>query len=413
MNVSIITIGDEILIGQVVDTNSAWIGKKLNESGFTLREILSVSDNLEEIKDAISRSFNKSSVVLVTGGLGPTKDDITKKALCEYFNVESVFHEETFSRITKMFEKRNFPIFSSHRDQCYLPANAIVLKNDLGTAPGMWIDHHGKVLVSMPGVPHEMYHLMEERVLPKLKAFYDGPPVKHLTIRTAGVGESVLSDMLSEIESNLPDCVKLAYLPDVGQVRLRFTIKGLPENEMDDILNTLKLSTLQKLGNLVYATEDMALEEFIGKELIKKGLKLVTCESCSGGFLAHKITSIAGSSEYFLGSIVSYANEIKHDVLKVPEEILRQFGAVSQETAEAMIKGGLELTGADIAISITGVAGPGGGTDEKPVGTVWIAVGNAEKIHAKKFYFTKDRIRNIQYSAANGLVMLRKFLLEN
>lgn len=412
MNVSIVTIGDEILIGQVIDTNSAWMAKKLNDFGFQLCEILSVGDDLTEIKEALARGFLKSNIVLVTGGLGPTKDDITKTALCDFFQTESTFHEETYSRIVKMFERRNIPLSAAHHDQCYLPANAVVLNNDLGTAPGMWFEHEGKVLVSMPGVPYEMYHLMEERVLPKLKEIYSGPPIRHLTIRTAGTGESVLADMLKPIEENLPKIVKLAYLPDVGQVRLRYSISGLSENEMDQILNELKVRTLDLLGDLVYATEDISLEEHLGEVLKSKNLKLLTCESCTGGFLSHKITSVAGSSAYFLGSIVSYANELKQKLLQVDQNILEKDGAVSQATAEAMVKGGLSLTGANIVVSITGVAGPDGGSEEKPVGTVWIAVGNNEKIISKKYYFTKDRTRNIQYSAAYALIMLRRFLLE-
>jgi nicotinamide-nucleotide amidase len=413
MNVSIVTIGDEILVGQIVDTNSAWIAKKLNEKGFQLREILSVGDSLVEIMDAIDRSFKKSEVVLVTGGLGPTKDDITVSALCKYFKCESVFHEETFERIKKMFERRNFTITDAHKEQCFLPEIAEILNNDLGTAPGMWIKHKGKVLVSMPGVPYEMYHLMSEHVLPKLAEYYTGPPIKHLTIRTAGAGESVLADMLKEIENNLPPNVKLAYLPDVGQVRLRFSISGLKENQMDEILEDLKSKTLSVLGDLVYATEDISLEEFIGTELKAKNLKLITCESCTGGFLAHKITSIAGSSAYFLGSIVSYSNDMKNKILGVSTQILESAGAVSQETAEAMVFGGLKAMGADLAVSITGVAGPGGGSVEKPVGTVWIAVGNNKKVVSHKYLFTKDRQRNIQYSAAYALIMLRNFLLKN
>lgn len=410
MKVSIVVIGDEILIGQVVDTNSAWIAKKMNALGHNLVEILSVADDLAEIKDAFARSFQKSELVLVTGGLGPTKDDITKTAICEFFKVGSEFHDESWKRIEKMFAKRNITMTEAHKAQCFMPNNAKILANDLGTAPGMWFDYQDKILVSMPGVPYEMYHLMEERVLPLLQERYQGPPIKHLTIRTAGAGESVIADKLEKIEAELPSNVKLAYLPDLGQVRLRYSISGASENEMDAVLDELKAKTLDVLGDLVYSIEDISLEAYIGQVLKQKNWKLFCCESCSGGYLSHIITTVPGSSDYFLGSVVSYDNMIKMDVLNVSDEILQTEGAVSQETAEAMISGGLSLSGADIAVSITGVAGPGGGSETKPVGTVWIAVGNKEKTISKKFYFTKDRLRNIQYSAAYALIMLKDFL---
>ena len=410
MNVSIITIGDEILIGQVIDTNSAWMAGLLNEAGFAVREILSVADENEEIKDALQRSLSKSHVVLVTGGLGPTDDDLTIEALCEYFGVEAVFHEESFERIKKMFGKRNIVVTNSHRAQCHLPANATVLNNDMGTAPGMWIEHDGKVLVSMPGVPYEMKHLMEERVMPRLRALYAGPPVKHLTIRTAGTGESVLEEKLRDVTTEMPKEVKLAFLPDIGQVRLRYSVHGLPVDKTDTILARLKTQTLERIGEYVYAKEDISLEEWLGTVLKERNLKLVTCESCTGGFLAHLITSIAGSSDYFLGSIVSYSNELKMQLLDVPSTVLEQHGAVSRETAEAMAKGGLQVTGADIAVSITGIAGPGGGTTDKPVGTVWIAAASGNKVISEKFLFTKDRKRNIQYSAVNAMVMLKNLI---
>lgn len=410
MNVSIITIGDEILIGQVVDTNSAWMAGKLNEAGYKLREILSVSDDVDEIKDAITRSFSKSPVVLITGGLGPTNDDLTIQTLCSYFGVNAVFHQETFSRIEKMFAKRNIPLTRAHRNQCYLPENAEVLKNDMGTAPGMWIHHKDKILVSMPGVPFEMKHLMEVHVLPRLRAMYSGPALRHLTIRTAGTGESLLAEKLQDIETALPEGVKLAYLPDIGQVRLRYSVQGLEESTAASLLNDLKNQTLDRIGEFVYATEDIPLEEQLGNELRKRRLRLITCESCTGGLLAHKLTGIAGSSDYFLGSIVSYSNELKRKLLNVPAEVLEKYGAVSRETAEAMVRGGLETTAADVAVGITGIAGPGGATQEKPVGTVWIAVGTVNEIRSEKFLFTKDRPGNIQYSAVYAMIMLRQLI---
>ncbi len=412
MNVSIITVGDELLIGQVIDTNSAWMGQKLNELGFPLTEILSVSDDHWAIIDALYREFQKSDIILMTGGLGPTKDDVTKKAICDFFKVDMVFHEETYERILKMFSRRNIPFLESHKEQCYMPTNATILNNDLGTAPGMWFEKDGKILVSMPGVPFEMKHLMETKVLQEMKKRYQGPPILHLTIRTCGLGESTIADMIKDIEENLPPGVKLAYLPDIAQVRLRYSISGKPQKEMETTLDELKNKTVNILGKHIYGFGEPELEEVIGQLLIQKNKKLITCESCTGGYLSHRITSIPGSSVYFLGSFVSYAYDFKTSVLNVKQETLETYGAVSEETVKEMIQGGLSKTGADIAISISGIAGPDGGTPEKPVGTVWIAVGNRTKIVSKKYLFTKDRMRNIQYSATYALIMLRQFLME-
>jgi len=412
MNVSIITVGDELLIGQVVDTNSAWMGQKLNELGFPLIEILSVSDQNEAIIEALNREFEKSDIILMTGGLGPTKDDVTKKAIADFFKVDMVFHEETYERILKMFGRRNIPFLESHKHQCNMPTNAKILNNDLGTAPGMWFELDGKILVSMPGVPFEMKHLMETRVMPEMKQRYQGPPILHLTIRTCGLGESMIADKIKEIEDNLPEGVKLAYLPDIAQVRLRYSISGKPQQEMESILQDLKQRTVNILGEAIYGYGEPELEEVIGQLLIHHNKKLITCESCTGGYLSHRITAIPGSSVYFLGSFVSYAYDFKTDVLNVRKETLETYGAVSEETVKEMIQGGLSKTGADIAISISGIAGPDGGTPDKPVGTVWIAVGNQHKIVAKKYLFTKDRMRNIQYSATYALIMLREFLMD-
>lgn len=411
MNVSIITVGDELLIGQVIDTNSAWMGKKLNELGFSLTEILSVSDEHFAIIDALYREFERSDIILMTGGLGPTKDDVTKKAIADFFKVPMVFHDETYERILKMFSRRNIPLSDSHKDQCYMPQNAKILNNDMGTAPGMWFEKDGKILVSMPGVPFEMKHLMETKVLPDMKQLYQGPPILHLTIRTCGLGESTIADKIKDIEDHLPDGVKLAYLPDIAQVRLRYTISGKSQSEMESVLDDLKERTYKILEDNIYGYGEAELEEVIGQILIQKNKKLITCESCTGGYLSHRITSVPGSSVYFMGSFVSYAYDFKTKVLNVKQSTLDKYGAVSEDTVSEMIKGGLAKTDADIAISISGIAGPGGGTSDKPVGTVWIAVGNSKKIVAKKHLFTKDRIRNIQYSATYALIMLREFLL--
>ena len=412
MKVSIITIGDELLMGQVVDTNSAWLGAQLNNLGYQLKEILTVSDDYLEIMNGINYVFQQTDIILMTGGLGPTKDDITRKAIADYYGVEMVFHEETHERIKKMFHKRDIPFTDAHKLQCYVPSNATILNNDMGTAPGILIEKNGKTLISMPGVPFEMKFITENHVLPFLKTKYDGPPILHLTIRTCGLGESSISDMIQEIEDNLPAGVKLAYLPDVAQVRLRYSVSGLPKQEMESILSTLKYKTEVFLGDYIYGYGDTTLEETVGTLLIERNMRMVTCESCTGGYLAHKITSIPGCSANYYGSFISYANEYKTKILHVQQTTLEAHGAVSEETVKEMVKGGIDNSGVDIAVAISGIAGPDGQSPGKPVGLVWIAVGNHDRIITRKYQFTKDRLRNIEYASTYALILLRKFILE-
>jgi nicotinamide-nucleotide amidase len=282
----------------------------------------------------------------------------------------------------------------------------------MGTAPGILIDNNGKILVSMPGVPFEMMHITDNHILPLLKSKYDGPPIMHLTVRTCGLGESSIADMIKEIEDNLPAGVKLAYLPDIAQVRLRFTVSGKPKQEMETILSNLKHKVETILGDYIYAYGDTSLEEVVGTLLIERNMKMVTCESCTGGYLAHRITQIPGCSANFYGSYVSYSNDYKIKTLHVQQSTLEMHGAVSEETVKEMVKGGIENSGVDVAVAISGIAGPDGASPGKPVGTVWIAVGNKERIITEKFLFTKDRQRNIEYSATYALILMRKFILE-
>ena len=408
MKAGLITVGDEILIGQIVDTNSSWIASHLAEVGVGVVAKLSVGDILSDITRGMDMIFEKSDVILMTGGLGPTKDDVTKKALAAYFGSEMVFSQETYDRIAAIFEKRGIKMTEAHHEQCYLPSNALIIENKMGTAPGMWFEKDGKYLCSMPGVPHEMKYIMTYGVLPRLSAMSTSIYRKK-TIRTSGIGESAIAEM---IEPALEDQdVNIAYLPSIGQVRLRLSKVGNDAALVESIVDKAVESITTIIKPHIFGFDDDTLEQHVGQMLLEKELSLATAESCTGGYLAHMITSVAGSSAYYRGSIIAYSNEIKQDVLQVSQKTLDQHGAVSEQTVREMVRGALSLINSDIAISVSGIAGPGGGSDDKPVGTVWIAVGDTERIVSKRFLFTKDRIINIKYTAVYALDMLRKFLI--
>lgn len=413
MHVSILTVGDEILIGQIVDTNSAWMGQQLNLAGASVKRILSVGDDLSAIRKGLDQTLAEADIVLMTGGLGPTKDDITKKALAEYMNVPLVFHEPTFERIVRIFEQFNRKVTDAHRQQGYLPANAEVLPNKMGTAPGMWMEWNGKVIVSMPGVPFEMHYLMENEVLPKLKMRFPGKPIAHRTLLTAGEGESIIAETISDWEDNLPDNLKLAYLPSLGQVRLRITGTDNDEQALNAVLDQKAAELQALLGDIVYGSGTDQLEAAVGRMLKARNLKLATAESCTGGYIAHLISSIPGASSYYSGSILAYSNEVKTNLLEVNPQTLEQFGAVSEQTVREMALGALKRLPADIVIAISGIAGPSGGTPEKPVGTVWIAIGDQNHINLHKIHAGKDRLKNIQFSTVHALNQLRKFIQQH
>ncbi len=408
MKATLLTVGDELLIGQVIDSNAAWIAGQLYLLGIGVARKISVGDNLPDIIEAVERSFQDTDMILMTGGLGPTKDDVTKKALMQYFDCELVFSEETYERIRKIFEKRNIPLREAHRNQCFLPEKAELLFNRLGTAPGMWFESNGKILVSMPGVPYEMKYIMEHGVLPRLKD-RSGTILLQKTIRTIGVGESSLADMVEPLLMESP--VKIAYLPSIGQVRLRLSIEGQSADGLQELLEE-KVSLLEReLGSIIFGYDETTIEEAIGQMLRQRKLSLITAESCTGGYLAHLITSVPGSSDYFTGSIVAYSNSIKTSILRVSPKTLERWGAVSKQTVEEMVRGALRSSEADLGIAVSGIAGPGGGSDDKPVGTIWIAVGDIDNIITKEYLFTKDRIINIKYTGIYALDLLRKFLL--
>ncbi len=411
MKIHIITIGDEILIGQVVDTNSAWMASQLNLIGARVNYIHSISDDAGAIGKTLDLALAEADAVLLTGGLGPTKDDLTKKALADYFGVELVFHEPTLHWIQALFERIGRPMKAEAlHDQCMMPANATILHNKMGTAPGMWFEHKGKVVVSMPGVPGEMKYLMSHEVLPKLRSTFGGKPILHRTILTVGEGETIIAGRIAAIEDGLPPHVKLAYLPAVGQVRLRLT--GIAEDEaaLGRLLDEQAAALVDCLSDIVYGFGDTTLEASIGQLLLARGLSLSAAESCTGGHFSHGITSIPGASAYFKGAVVAYDNAVKMDLLGVQAETLERYGAVSEQTVLEMAQGARKLLKTDIAISVSGIAGPDGGTPEKPVGTIWMAIADKDGATAQKIVRGKDRLSNIQYASIQAMNMVRKLL---
>ena len=407
----IITIGDELLIGQVIDTNSAWMAQELNKNGIWVGHRIAVGDVREDIWQALDEEFRRASIILITGGLGPTADDITKPLLCDYFGAKMVVSQEALDNVKKIFERLQRPMIERNLQQAEVPDTCTVIPNHRGTAPGMWFEKEGRIFVSMPGVPHEMKGMMTDSVIPALRRHFKLPFIAHRTLLTAGIGESYLADHIRTFEEALPDSIKLAYLPNYGMVRLRLTIHG----EDPIALGTALQQQFDALKGLVtewmVTDEDISMQEAIGRLLKTRGKTLGTAESCTGGYIAHLITSIPGSSNYFKGSVVSYANEVKQHLLHVKPDTLAANGAVSEPTVEEMVSGALQVLHTDFAIATSGIMGPDGGSPEKPVGTVWVAVGNHQKIITQKFSFRFDRQRNIELAATNALNLLRKFIL--
>ena len=407
MNVEINVIGDEMLIGQVTDTNSGWIARELNHIGWEVTEITTVRDRSREITDALNSSFGRVDVVLMTGGLGPTKDDITKQTLCDYFGGKLVFDESVFANVETIFRRRKLTMNESTRNQAYVPNVCTVIQNPVGTAPVMWFERNGKVLVSMPGVPTEMKTVMKEAVISRLREYFqDHSSILHRTCLVKDFTESRLSETLSDFEAQLPACIKLAYLPTPGVIRLRLTARGDEESYLQKIIDDefFKLRTI--LGSHLFCGSDTTLAGALGSILTERGETLATAESCTGGNIAHEITRVAGSSVYFKGSVVAYSNEVKTRVLNVSSETLSGFGAVSRETVLQMVSGVQRLLSSDCAIATSGIAGPGGGSVEKPVGTVWIAVRYGERSEAECFCFEGDREQVIARATQSALLML-------
>jgi len=412
---SIITIGDELLVGQVIDTNSAWMSQQLNKAGVWVHRRIAVGDVWDDIWNTLDDEKEAADVILITGGLGPTADDITKPLLCKYFGGKMVMHEETLAHITYLFEhvfKRPMPLLERNRKQAEVPDVCTVLRNGVGTAPGMLFEKENKIFVSMPGVPYEMKHIMQVHVLPLLKNRFDLAHIEHRTLMTMGIGESFLAERIKDFEEALPSNIKLAYLPNFGMVRLRLTARGTREEvqqELDELFEALKA----RLTDVIVIDEDISFEVLLGRLLKETNKTVSTAESCTGGYIAHLITSIPGSSVYFKGSVVSYDNSVKKNVLNVTEETLTTVGAVSEDTVKQMIAGVLNVMRTDYAVAVSGIMGPDGGTEEKPVGTVWVAVGNNKSTVTRKFHFRFDREKNIQITAMNALYLLCTFIREN
>jgi len=406
MLAEIITIGDEILIGQIVDTNSAWMATQLNLIGIKVKQVTSVSDDAAHITEALKLAEQRADVILITGGLGPTKDDITKLTLAKYFNVGLRRDQETLEHITTFFKRLNRPMIEANNQQADVPENCTVIKNKNGTAPCMWFDHQHKIIVSMPGVPFEMMYLMEEEILPRLKHAFKLPYILHKTILTAGLGESFLAAEIAAEEDALPAHIKLAYLPRLGQVRLRLSGMGVDEVKLKEEVDFHAQQIAARIGKYVIAQEDIALEKALIERLKARGLTLSTAESCTGGYISHLITQHPGCSAVFMGGAVVYSNELKQSILGVRSQTLLDFGAVSEETVKEMALGAVSKFNTDYAVAVTGIAGPDGGTEDKPVGTVWIAVANGSKVSAKKFSFGAKRAQNIERSAIAALTMI-------
>ncbi|MBK8554712.1 MAG: competence/damage-inducible protein A [Lewinellaceae bacterium] len=417
MTAHLLTIGDEILIGQIVDTNSSWMSRQLNLQGIQVTGKSSVGDTRAAIIDGIKNAAAKADIIIMTGGLGPTKDDITKKTLAEFFDSDMQFHQEVFDLIAAYFTKVGRKMPESIRDQATLPSKATILHNKVGTASGMWFDQENKVYISLPGVPFEMEYLMQREVLPRIKDKFPGNPIVHRTLLTAGEGESAIAQRLDVFEDTLPEHIKLAYLPSLGQVRLRLsgfgdaTVAGRTEAELQEQLDQLKQTLLNLLPDLVYGQEEESLPKVIGNILLAQGKQFGTAESCTGGYVSHLITSIPGSSRYFPGTVVTYAYELKTKLLGVRPETLLKEGAVSEATVREMAEGALDTLGVDVALAISGIAGPDGGLPDKPVGTVWIAVADRHRTIAEKHIFGRDRLKNIQLTGIYGLNLVRRFLL--
>lgn len=408
--ITIITIGDELLIGQVVDTNSAFMARELNLHGMEVFRQMTIADTLEEINEGLTQALAHSDVVLMTGGLGPTKDDVTKKAIAEYFDVGMTFSEVTWERIQRFFKRFGRETTPAHREQCYMPANAELLTNKMGTAPGMWMEEEGKIVVSMPGVPYEMEYLLTNEVIPRLRERHELRPIAHRTILTIGEGESRLAAKIEDLEDQLPAHIQLAYLPNLGQVRLRLTGRGDNQEQLERDLQIHGDLIRERLREFVYGEGSTSIEAVLGEDLKAQGLTLATAESCTGGYIAHRITSVPGSSAYFQGSIIAYANQVKEQLLDVSPDTLASEGAVSEATVREMVSGVIDRLGVDVAIAVSGIAGPGGGTPDKPVGTIWIAVGNQDHTETLRIHGSKDRDKNIRYTASRALGLMWKFL---
>ena len=403
----IITIGDEILYGHILDTNSKWLSKNLNELGVTTNKISTIGDNYIQIKDILESSIKENDIIIFTGGLGPTNDDITKKCLNDFFKGKLITDNNTLSHIKKIFKKRNLDLTKKNRDQALVPDNCKVLNNKYGTAPGIAFEKDNKLVISLPGVPYEMKSLFEDKCSQIIKQKFSLSIIHHRTIKTVGIGESWLSDLISEWEKNLDNTISLAYLPSIGRVKLRLTGRGNNLNKIKSAIDKEEKKVLPILRKYIYGFDNEELESCVGNLLIKNKKTLSIAESCSGGYLSHLVTSIPGSSKYFSGSVVAYSNNIKINNLNVNKKNIEKFGTVSKEVVEEMATNVRKKFNSSIGISTSGIAGPSGGTENKPVGTVWIGYSDKNKTLSKKLLLTNRRDINITLSSIGALNMAR------
>ena len=406
----LINIGDELLIGQVINTNAAFIGQQVAAAGFELTDVITIGDDGQNIRETVTSALAKTDVVIITGGLGPTRDDITKKIISDIFQRELVMDEPTLQHVTEIFASRGMALTETNRQQAMVPQGCTVLSNPLGTAPGLWIEQDGKVLIALPGVPFEMEKLIRDEVKPRLQTHKrDQHAILHRVLQSTNISESGLSDLLENYEQQLPSELKLAYLPKPGIIRLRLTTRGDNAPALQTMLDE-HFSTLKRLtAEYAFTDEDIEIEEVVGRLLTKSGKTLATAESCTGGYVAHLITSVPGSSRYFQGSLVSYSNDIKRDLLNVREDNLKRRGAVSEQVVSDMALNAMGLFDVDYTIATSGIAGPDGGTKEKPVGTVWIAVATPVRLTTREFHFGSrtGRKQIIERAARAALNMLR------
>ncbi len=414
MFAEIITIGDEILIGQIIDTNSAFIASELNKIGISVYQITSVQDEKVHILEALKEARSRAQIVIMTGGLGPTKDDITKHTLCEFFDDTLIRNAEVLTHVEKLFEKYiSTPISDVNRDQALVPSKALVLHNKFGTAPGMWMEEDDMVFVSMPGVPYEMKDLMVNQVLPKLIKKYKRPYIIHKTIMTYGVGESAIAERIASVEDSLPDYIKLAYLPNLGKVRLRLTAKGQEKQVLENGIKAVSSELHQLIGDIISGEEEEGtIEAVVGKLLASKHLTMASAESFTGGKIAEQITSVPGASAYFIGSMICYATRTKVELLKVPESLIRKHSVVSAEVASAMAKNIREIIKTDFGVATTGNAGPTKGDSKAPIGTVYIAVASEKGVQVQEFSMGNHRVRIVQKGVHKALEMLQKEILK-
>lgn len=413
MQAEIICIGDELLIGQTINTNSGWLGEQLNTIGIRVARNLVIGDDRDEIMNALREAEARSELIIITGGLGPTKDDITKKTIAKYFGAGMTIHQPTLERVTAFFKSRNVPLLKVNEDQALVPDNCEVIENTRGTAPGMWFEKNGAVFISLPGVPYEMKGIMEDILTNKIKTKFKQPDILHKTVLTIGIGESMLADKISDWEDSLAEHdIKLAYLPSPGMVKLRLSAYNPASTAATESLMNSKIEELQQLaGAYIFGYGKETLEEIIGKLLIENNMTVATAESCTGGTIAQMLTSVPGSSNYFRGGIVAYHEEIKTSMLNVNTKTLEKHGVVSSQVAEEMAVGAKNALNTTWALATTGIAGPAGGTESTPVGLIWIAVAGPLGVISARFNFGNNRERNIRMASNSALNLLRKEIL--